>query len=309
MSGHDHTHTAPAPGTSASARYIPRLAIAAGLGAVTLVTQVTVGLSTSSLALLSDSAHVFTDVFGIVMALAAVLIALRAASRPDRTFGLHRGEVFAALLNSLLLFGVAGWVLYEAVSRLAAPPEVPGWPVTIVAVIGLAMNVAAFLALRSGAEESLNVRGAYLEVMADMLGSFGVLISGLLTVLFGWRYADPLIGVGIALFVLPRAFTLGRRAVRILLQHAPSGLDVPAAVNALTELPGVHEVHDFHAWTLTSGMEVASVHLTVDTDADTAAVLAASREVFENRFGLSHVTVQIEPERGAGRCTGENPAW
>src|SRR5690606_13465082 len=215
MSGHDHTHTAPAPGTSASARYIPRLAIAAGLGAVTLVTQVTVGLSTSSLALLSDSAHVFTDVFGIVMALAAVLIALRAASRPDRTFGLHRGEVFAALLNSLLLFGVAGWVLYEAVSRLAAPPEVPGWPVTIVAVIGLAMNVAAFLALRSGAEESLNVRGAYLEVMADMLGSFGVLISGLLTVLFGWRYADPLIGVGIALFVLPRAFTLGRRAVRI----------------------------------------------------------------------------------------------
>ncbi len=203
---------------------------------MTFVLQVTVGLFTSSLALLSDSAHVFTDIFGIFMALAAILVAQRAARRPDRTFGMYRTEVFAALANAILLFAVAGWVLYEAASRFTDPPEVPGLPVATVAVVGLAMNVIAFLMLRSGAKESINIRGAYLEVMADMVGSVGVLVSGLVTLAFGWRYADPVIGVAIGLFVLPRAFNLGRHAVRILLQQAPDRIDVTSIIEKINAL-------------------------------------------------------------------------
>ena len=160
----------------------------------------------------------------------AITLAQRQSRKTGRTFGLYRAEVFAALFNAVLLFGVAGWILYEAAQRITNPPEVPGIPVMLVALLGLAMNLIAFLLLRSGAKESLNVRGAYLEVMADMLGSIGVLVSGLVTVVFGWRYADPVIAVAIGLFVLPRGFTLGRHAVRILLQPAPSGIDVAAAI-------------------------------------------------------------------------------
>lgn len=299
--GHGHGHTGQSA-TSASGRYVRRLWIAVALGLVTFATQVAVGLSTSSLALLSDSAHVFTDVFGILMAVTAITLAQKARSRPDRTFGLYRTEVFAALFNAVLLFGVAAWVLYEAAQRLSNPPEVPGLPVTIVALVGLVMNVAAFLLLRDGAKESINVRGAYLEVMADMLGSIGVLISGVVTMAFGWRYADPLIGVAIGLFVLPRAFNLGRHALRILLQHAPAGLDVPQVLRALDELPGVQSAHDLHVWTLTSGMEVASAHLTTEPDADPARVLAAAQQILADRFDLTHATLQVEPASGPGRC-------
>jgi cobalt-zinc-cadmium efflux system protein len=292
--GHGHG-VRPADAASAGGKYIGRLGIAIGLGLVTFVTQVVVGLSTSSLALLSDSAHVFTDVFGVVMALVAILVARRAGTRAGPTFGMYRAEVFAALFNAVLLFAVAGWVLYEAAGRLSEPPEVPGLPVVIVAVVGLAMNVIAFLLLRSGAKESLNVRGAYLEVMADMLGSLGVLVSGLVTLLFGWRYADPVVGVAIGLFVLPRAYNLGCHALRILFQHAPEGVDVAAVTAGLEAIVGVREVHDVHVWTLTSGMEVASAHLVAGEDADHAEVLAAAQVLLAEEHHLPHATVQVEP--------------
>lgn len=302
--GHGHSHgISPANATSASGKHLRKLWIAVGLGLVTFVAQVAVGLSTSSLALLSDSAHVFTDVLGILMAVIAITLANKARTRPDRTFGMYRAEVFAALFNAVLLFGVAGWILYEAAGRLDDPPEVPGLPVVIVALVGLAMNVAAFLLLRSGAKESINVRGAYLEVMADMLGSIGVLVSGLLTLLFGWRYADPIIGAAIGLFVLPRAFNLGRHAIRILLQHAPVDVDVDAITQALEDLPGVKEAHDLHVWTLTSGMEVASAHLTTERGADPTAVLASAQTLLTEKFDLEHATLQVEPAEGEGRCS------
>ena len=288
--------------TSNSGKHVNKLWIAAGLGLVTFVLQVTVGLFTSSLALLSDSAHVFTDIFGIFMALAAILVAQRAARRPDRTFGMYRTEVFAALANAILLFAVAGWVLYEAASRFTDPPEVPGLPVATVAVVGLAMNVIAFLMLRSGAKESINIRGAYLEVMADMVGSIGVLVSGLVTLAFGWRYADPVIGVAIGLFVLPRAFNLGRHAVRILLQQAPDRIDVTSIIEKINALPGVVDAHDLHVWTLTSGMEVASVHVTAVSDADPTTVLAATRTLLAEVFELGHATVQVELQGSDGKC-------
>ncbi|KDE09989.1 cation diffusion facilitator family transporter [Rhodococcus ruber] len=301
--GHGHGHgVSPAQAASASGRYVRRLWIAVALGLTTFVTQLVVGLSTSSLALISDSAHVFTDVFGILMAVTAITVAQRARTRPDRTFGLYRTEVFAALVNAALLFGVAGWVLYEAVQRLSDPPEVPGLPVTLVAVVGLVMNVIAFLLLRKGAQESINVRGAYLEVLADMLGSVGVLVSGLVTLVFGWRYADPLIGVAIGVFVLPRAYNLGRHALGILLQQAPARIDVTEVNAALDAVPGVRETHDLHIWTLTSGMEVASAHLTTEPDADPTTVLAAAQTLLAERFHLEHATVQVEPPESEGRC-------
>ncbi|MFE5644320.1 cation diffusion facilitator family transporter [Rhodococcus sp. NPDC056516] len=300
--GHGHGISPAEAATSNSGKHVNKLWIAAGLGLVTFVLQVTVGLFTSSLALLSDSAHVFTDIFGIFMALAAILVAQRAARRPDRTFGMYRTEVFAALANAILLFAVAGWVLYEAASRFSDPPEVPGLPVAIVAVVGLAMNVIAFLMLRSGAKESINIRGAYLEVMADMVGSIGVLVSGLVTLAFGWRYADPVIGVAIGLFVLPRAFNLGRHAVRILLQQAPDRIDVTSIIEKINTLPGVVDAHDLHVWTLTSGMEVASVHVTAASDADPTTVLAATQSLLAEAFELEHATVQVELQGSDGKC-------
>ncbi|UXF67630.1 cation diffusion facilitator family transporter [Rhodococcus qingshengii] len=300
--GHGHGISPAEAATSNSGKHVNKLWIAAGLGLVTFVLQVTVGLFTSSLALLSDSAHVFTDIFGIFMALAAILVAQRAARRPDRTFGMYRTEVFAALANAILLFAVAGWVLYEAASRFTDPPEVPGLPVAAVAVVGLAMNVIAFLMLRSGAKESINIRGAYLEVMADMVGSIGVLVSGLVTLAFGWRYADPVIGVAIGLFVLPRAFNLGRHAVRILLQQAPDRIDVTSIIEKINALPGVVDAHDLHVWTLTSGMEVASVHVTAVSDADPTTVLAATRTLLAEVFELGHATVQVELQGSDGKC-------
>jgi len=300
--GHGHGISPAEAATSNSGKHVNKLWIAAGLGLVTFVLQVTVGLFTSSLALLSDSAHVFTDIFGIFMALAAILVAQRAARRPDRTFGMYRTEVFAALANAILLFAVAGWVLYEAASRFTDPPEVPGLPVATVAVVGLAMNVIAFLMLRSGAKESINIRGAYLEVMADMVGSIGVLVSGLVTLAFGWRYADPVIGVAIGLFVLPRAFNLGRHAVRILLQQAPDRIDVTSIIEKINALPGVLDAHDLHVWTLTSGMEVASVHVTAVSDADPTTVLAATRTLLAEVFELGHATVQVELQGSDGKC-------
>jgi cobalt-zinc-cadmium efflux system protein len=166
--------------------------------------------------------------------------------------------------------------------------------VTIVAAVGLLMNVIAFLLLRDGAKESLNVRGAYLEVMADMIGSIGVLVSGLLMLLFGWRYADPVIGVAIGLFVLPRAWRLGRSALRILFQHAPEGVDVKQMTADLTTLPGVSEVHDLHVWTLTSGMEVVSAHLTMVDGADQTDVLVAAQGLLATSYHIEHATLQVE---------------
>ena len=171
-----------------------------------------------------------------------------------------------------------------------------------VAALGLVANVIAFLLLRRGADESLNVRGAYLEVLADLVGSIGVLVSGALTLTTGWRYADPIIGVAIGVFVLPRTVVLARRALRILFQHAPHGIDVEALDGDLRGLPGVADVHDLHVWTLTSGMEVASAHLTIDVGAKSSEVLASAQQVLSTRYAIEHATLQVEPKESARRC-------
>ncbi|TLF82549.1 cation transporter [Nocardia cyriacigeorgica] len=298
--GHDHSHGI-AP-ESASGKYLGRLALALAIGAAFMLVEFAVAFTTGSLALLSDAAHMLTDVVGIGMALSAILLARRSRPTYTRTFGYYRAEVIAALANAVLLFVVAGYVLYEALARIGEPPEVPGWPVLIVGVVGLLANIASFLLLRSGAKESLNVRGAYLEVFADMIGSFGVLLSAAVTITTGWRYADMIIGVAIGLWVLPRTYVLAKRSLRILFQHSPEELDVEQVAAELGAVEGVADVHDLHVWTLTSGMEVASAHITTADGASGDQVLRAAQHVLAERFHISHATLQVETPDCARRC-------
>lgn len=300
--GHGHPRAATGSGQSASARHVGALCVGLGLGVAFLVTEVVVGLATSSLALLSDAAHMLTDVIGVGMTLAAILLARRSGREGNRTFGMYRAEVLATLGNAALLLGVAAYVLYAAIRRFAHPPVVPGLPVVVVALVGIVVNTVSLVVLRAGAARSLSLRGAYLEVLFDLVGSFGVLVSGVVTVLWGWRYADPIVAVGIGLFVIPRTWSLARRAVHILFQHAPEGIDVAGIDAELGRLPGVAEVHDLHVWTLTSGMEVASAHLSTQPGVQQGDVLLAAQRLLAERYQIEHATLQVESGDRASRC-------
>lgn len=290
MSG-DHSH---ASAVSAGGKHKKPLFLAFLLTAAFMLVEAVTGVLTNSLALLSDAGHMLTDVLGLGMALAAIQFASSRRSR-SHTYGLYRLEILASLANAVLLFAVAAYVLFEAIRRFSEPPDIPGAPLLIVAVIGLAVNLAAFQLLRQGSKESLNVRGAFLEVLADALGSVGVIVAGAVVLLTGWPYADPIIGAAIGLFILPRAWRLGREALRILLEIAPPGIDVAALEGRLAALPGVADVHDLHVWTLTSGLEAASGHITLRDESDLRRVLEAATEMLEHEFNINHVTLQCEP--------------
>jgi len=276
------------------------LTAAFALLAVFMVVEVVAGLVTNSLALLSDAGHMLTDVLGLGMALAAIQLASRGSQRRHRTFGLYRLEILAALANAVLLFGVAIYVLVEAIRRFSDPPEVLGIPMLVVAVLGLAANLVAFALLRAGAKESLNVEGAYLEVLSDTVGSVGVIIGAILLETTGWTWIDPVVGVAIGLWILPRTWRLGARAVRILVQAAPPGTDLDAIHADLGALDDVVDVHDLHVWTLTSDMDVASAHLMVRAGADSHAVLDRARALLDDRHGIGHATLQVEPDDHTG---------
>jgi len=290
----DHDHGI---SVRAGSRYRGRLAIVFGLVVVFMVAEAVAAWISGSLALLSDAGHMATDAVGIGMALAAIIAADRATENKQRTFGVYRLEVLAALANSVLLFAVAGYVIFEAVRRLTeGSPEVLSGPMLVVAVLGLLVNVVSFFLLRQGAEESLNVEGAFVEVLADMLGSVAVIVAALIIWLTGWVYVDAIFGIGIGLFILPRAWRLGRKALRILVEAAPDSVDLALMAEQLRAIPGVVDVHDLHVWTLTSDMDAASAHLTTAEDADPHPVLDAAREILEDGYGISHATFQVEPE-------------
>jgi len=264
------------------------------------VVQVVVGLVTDSLALLSDAGHMATDALGLGMALAAIQAASNARSHPQRTFGLYRLEILAALFNAMLLFAVAGYVLFEAVRRINDAPDIASGPVLVVGVIGLVVNLAAFALLRSGAKDSLNVRGAYLEVVSDTLGSVGVIVAAIVWGITGWTWVDPVIGAVIGVFILPRAWRLGHEALNVLLQAAPARLDMTALRAELAAISGVVDVHDIHVWTLTSEMDVATAHLMVSVGTDSHAVLDQARQLLADRHGITHATLQVEPDNHHG---------
>lgn len=287
--GHEH------PGAmSAGGRHKRPLLLAFALTAAYMLVEATVAVATGSLALLSDAGHMLTDVVGLGLALAAIQVGQSRRS-PSQTYGLYRLEVLAALVNAVLLFAIAGYVLLEAYHRFGDPTDVPGAPMLVVAAVGLAVNLVSFSLLRAGAKESLNLRGAFLEVISDALGSAGVLVAALVILTTGWGYADPIIGVAIGLFILPRAWRLGRGALRILLEVAPPEIDVQDMERRLRAVPGVADVHDLHVWTLTSGLEAASGHLRLRQDASSTEVLRAASHLLRDDFGIAHATLQCEP--------------
>jgi cobalt-zinc-cadmium efflux system protein len=297
--GHDHVHTH-APSLRSGARHKGRLLAALAVLATAMVAEVVAAFAANSLALLSDAGHMLTDVAGLAMALAAIHVADRAASDGPRTFGLYRLEILAALANAVLLFAVAIYVVVEAVRRWGDPPDVLVGPMLVVAIVGLVANVVAFALLRSGSKESLNVEGAYLEVLSDLVGSVGVIAAAVVIGVTDWAWVDPAVGVAIGVFILPRTWRLGAQAVRVLVQAAPPGLDLVGLETTLRGLDGVVDVHDLHVWTLTSEMDVASVHLMVCEGTDTHAVLDRARVVMRDQHGIDHATLQIEPDTHKG---------
>ncbi|MGH9274991.1 MAG: cation diffusion facilitator family transporter [Acidimicrobiales bacterium] len=297
---HGHTHDHSHGSIRAGERHKGRLAAAFVLLAAFMVVEVVGGLVSDSLALLSDAGHMLTDVLGLGMALAAIQLATRGSDRSHQTFGLYRLEILAALANAVLLFGVAIYVLVEAVGRFDEPPEVRSGLLLVVAGLGLAANLVAFALLRAGAKESLNLEGAYLEVLSDTVGSVAVIAGGIVIEITSWGWVDPAVGVAIGLWILPRTWRLGAQAVRILVQAAPPGFDLAALEADLGAVMGVVDVHDLHVWTLTSEMDVASAHLMVAVGTDAHGVLDQARLVLRERYRIDHATLQIEPDDHEG---------
>jgi cobalt-zinc-cadmium efflux system protein len=295
--GHDHSHGAAA---RAGRRHAGRLTLAFALIATVLLVELVVGLATGSLALLSDAGHMATDTLGLGMALAAIHLASRGRQRSGHSFGLYRLEILAALANAVLLIGVAAYVLYEASARFSDHGTPDAGPVLVAGTVGLGVNVVAFLLLRAGSRESLNVEGAYLEVLSDLIGSVGVIAGAIVFASTGWGWVDPLVGAALGLWIVPRAWRLARQALRVLVQAAPTHVSMDELDHDLRELEGVIDVHDLHVWTLTSEMDVATAHLVVADVAETHAVLDRARTLLVERYRIDHATLQVEPADHTG---------
>src|SRR6201996_4498945 len=285
--GHSHANTDASDG-----RMIARMTAATAMLGGFFVVELTTALAIGSMALLAAAGHILTDVAATFMGLCALLLARRGSSSPGRTYGWHRAEVFTAVANAVLLIAVATIILRESIGRIGHAPEVPGVPMIVVALTGLATNVAVALLLRANSTQSLAVKGAYMEVVADMVGSVGVLIAGVVTITTHWPYADVVVAVLVALWVLPRALSLAASALRILSESSPSHINVDDLRSALGAVDGVTDVHDLHVWTLVPGKDMVTAHLA--SQGDSARVLGEARAILAER-GLDHATIQIEP--------------
>jgi cobalt-zinc-cadmium efflux system protein len=260
-----------------------------------MIAEVIGGLVTGSLALLADAAHMLTDVGGLALALLAIRFAAREAT-PQRTFGYLRMEVLSALANAVVLLLLTVYILYEAYQRFLSPPEVLSGPMLIVACIGLVVNLVSMWLLSSGSSESLNVKGAYFEVLSDMLGSIGVIVAALLMMWKGWALADPIIGAGIGLFIVPRTWSLLSQVTHILMEGTPPNVDIGAIEKKLLAIPGSVAVHDLHVWTVTSGFDAMSCHLVVADMSAGREALREARNLMKAEYGIEHTTIQVEDE-------------
>lgn len=267
--------------------------LALGLTSTFLVAEVVAGIVFQSLALLADAAHMFTDAAALAIAVAAVRIARRPADA-RRTYGYHRFEILAAAFNAVLLFGVAVYILYEAYRRFNAPAEVQPLGMLVVATLGLMVNLLSMRLLQAGKDTSLNVKGAYLEVWADMLGSIGVIVAALVIRFTGWAWVDTLVAVGIGLWVLPRTWVLLKESLNILLEGAPEGVDVDEVGRRMLAVPGVTGVHDLHVWVLTSGKNALTAHVVHAEGHGGVALIDTINEVLADRFKIMHTTCQLE---------------
>ncbi len=258
-----------------------------------LVVEVAGAWYYNSLALLSDAAHMFTDGAALAIALAAVKIGQRPADE-QRTFGYRRFEILAAAFNAVLLFVVAGFVLWEGIGRLQEPEPVASGGMLVIALVGLAVNLVAMRLLASGKDQSLNVKGAYLEVWADMLGSAGVIVGALAIMFTGWNWVDPVVAIAIGLWVLPRTWMLLKDTTQILLEGVPPHLRLADIRAAIEEVDGVAGVHDLHVWSLSSDDVSLSVHVELEAARDSDEVRRGVASVLARRFAIDHVTIQTE---------------
>ncbi|MFG2648876.1 cation diffusion facilitator family transporter [Streptomyces sp. NPDC048436] len=293
--GHDHGHT---HGGTATAAYRGRLRIALSITITVMVVEIVGGVMADSLALIADATHMATDALGLGMALLAIQFAGRPATE-NRTFGYARAEILAALANCLLLLGVGGYVLYEAVQRFITPAETEGGLTIVFGVIGLVANMISLSLLMRGQKDSLNVRGAFLEVMADALGSLAVIVAAVLILTTGFQAADPIASLVIGLMIVPRTVKLLRETLNVLLESAPKGVDMAEVRSHILDLPGVEDVHDLHAWTITSGMPVLSAHVVVSTETLNGIghekMLHELQGCLGDHFDVEHCTFQLEP--------------
>ncbi|GAA4084236.1 cation diffusion facilitator family transporter [Nocardioides kongjuensis] len=298
--GHGHGHGG--DGGHAGGRHRWRLGVSFGLVAAFFVVELVVGLVSGSLALISDAGHMAADVVTLGAALVATKIATRADSTGRRTYGSYRAEVFASGLAVLMMLGVAVYVVVEAIGRIGeggSGPDVATGPMLLVGFLGLVVNLVAMALLRGGSQESLNVKGAYAEVVADTAGSVGVMVAGGLVLATGDAVWDTVVAFLIGAFVAVRAVMLGREVLAVLGQHVPAGVDIDTVAGALGGIDGVCDVHDLHAWTLTSGMHVATAHLVLVEGADGTGVLRQGQLLLREQFQIEHATLQIEGHRSA----------
>lgn len=297
--GHDHGHAHGAPATgTATAAYRGRLRVALSITLTVMVVEIVGGLVADSLALIADAAHMATDALGLGMALLAIHFASRPPSE-TRTFGYARAEILAALANCLLLLVVGGYVMYEAVQRFVTPADTDGAQAIVFGLIGLVANTISLTLLMRGQKDSLNVRGAFLEVVADALGSVAVIIAAAVIMTTGWQAADPIASILISLMIVPRTWKLLQETLNVLLEAAPKNVDMAEVRAHILALPGVEDIHDLHAWTITSGMPVLSVHVVVSSDVLNAIghekMLHELQGCLGVHFDVEHCTFQLEP--------------
>lgn len=300
---HDHGLGGATPAGTATARHRKRLILVLVITLSVVGVQLVGAIVSGSLALLADAGHMITDATGVAIALIASLVAgLPATSK--RTYGYLRVEVLAALANGIVLGVIAVVIFVEAIQRFGSEVEIQSGPMLIAAVIGAGANLVSLLILQSGQKESLNVRGAYLEVLGDLLGSVAVIVAGVVILLTGWNWVDQIASILIALMILPRAFSLLREVVDVLLEATPRGFDIEAARAHMLAVPGVTEVHDVHAWVLTSGVPTFSAHVTIADDAwgeqEYHATLDELKACLRRHFEVDHTTLQLEPEAHSG---------
>jgi len=292
--GHGHSH---GPSISAGGLHRKRLLIVLGITSTVLVAELIGSAVTGSLALLADAGHMFTDVAGILLAVLAVTFAAKPATQ-KRTFGYYRLEILAAVVNGMLLLAVAVFILFEAWQRWQSPPDVSSGLMLAFAVVGLIANLVGLFILRPGSSQSLNVKGAYLEVLGDLLGSIAVIVAAVVIAVTGWQRADVVASVAVALMIVPRVWALLREAVDVLLEAAPRGVDLDEVREHIERVPGVLGAHDLHAWTITSGMPVLSVHVVVEDrildSGGGGAILDRLYRCLVDHFDVEHSNFQLE---------------
>lgn len=281
--------------TSAGNKHNKSLKIVFTITLIYFIIEVIVGFMSNSLALLSDAAHMLTDVAGQALALFAIWMASKHRNS-KKTYGYLRTEIFSALINAIVLIFISGYILYEAWQRFQDPPKVAGFSMLIVASIGLIINLISMKILKSGSEESINIKGAFLEVVADMLSSIAVIIAGIIILSTGWLLIDPIISALIGLFILPRTFGLLKESVDILLEGVPKDVNYDAVEKYISKNPGVDSIHDLHIWSLTSGVNALSGHIIMKpetTITEMNDIIFKIKKELNSSYKISHTTLEV----------------